>query len=488
MNRMMPGLPIRAGRLQLPNRHAAAVFFVALLLCAVAVPASAAATTEVTVKKLASDDMTVLCRTTVDWVWMMGNLPVLGDGETVYYNQGPIFEGAWEDAHPGETYDPWNPTEDVNIEYKDHGEFMGTDVKDLCDLVGGADPTDMVAFRAVDGMTKRWPAAYIYTPDPRQGPMVIAWYHGSDLGYVNESFDQGMRLYFFGETTNADGMHVWGNWDMHESWDEKYWYFYNGEYPSASGNSVMYVRNITIYSNVSPYAPVAVFSAAPEGGDAPLSVQFTDASTKAPTAWQWEFGDGNTSDEQNPVHLYRAAGNYTVTLTVSNAWGSDSLTKAAFIRVNPPPMTVDFSAVPPDGFIPLTVRFTDVTDGDPSAWGWSFGDGNYSDEQNPVHIYTVPGTYTVSLTVDGGAGSCAKEDYIVVLPCLPGDANGDGRVDQADTLRVLKEIVGLSAKPEAGAERFHATDVHRNGAIEVGDALYIAQYNVGLRDRWFAAV
>jgi PGF-pre-PGF domain-containing protein len=221
------------------------IFFVAGMLVA---PATAA-TTEVTVTKLASDDKTVLDQKTVTWQWMKDNLPVLGDGEMVYYTQGPVFEDAWTEVHPGEPYDGWNPTEDVNLVYKDHGEFMGTDVKDLCNLVGGADPDDIVEIKAYDGLSKKWPAKYIYTPNPRQGPMVIAWYHGKDTGYVNESFREGMRLYFFGETTNEQGMHVWGNWDMHESWDEKYWYYYNNQYPSASGNSVQVVNKITIHSS-----------------------------------------------------------------------------------------------------------------------------------------------------------------------------------------------------------------------------------------------
>ena len=202
-------------------------------------------TQEVTVIKLAADGSTVLNQTTVDWQWMMENLPVVGDGETIYYNQGPIFEDAWNEVHPGETYDPWNPTEDVNLEYKDHGEFKGTNVRDLCDLVGGASEGDMVTIKASDGLTKTWPAEYIYSPDPRQGPMVIAWYHGTDTGYVNERFYEGMRLYFLVETTNADGMLVWGNYDMHEAWDEEYWYFYNNPYPSGVGNSVQKVYRIT---------------------------------------------------------------------------------------------------------------------------------------------------------------------------------------------------------------------------------------------------
>ncbi|MBP2145735.1 hypothetical protein J2129_001189 [Methanofollis sp. W23] len=233
---------------------AALFLFLAALI---AVPASAAPTTELTITKLANDEKTVLDQKTVTWEWMRDNLPVQGDGETTYYNQGPIFEGGWKEAHPGEEYNYWNPTEDINLDYKDYGEFMGTDVKDLCDLVGGAAEGDMIEIKACDGMYKKWPAEYVNSPNPRQGPMVIAWYHGKEdeghgYGYIDEGFSNGMRLYFLSETMNDAGMHVWGNWDMHESWDEEYWYFYNNELPSASGNSVYHVDRITIFSQIDP--------------------------------------------------------------------------------------------------------------------------------------------------------------------------------------------------------------------------------------------
>jgi minor extracellular serine protease Vpr len=68
---------------------------------------------------------------------------------------------------------------------------------------------------------------------------------------------------------------------------------------------------------------------------------------------------------------------------------------------------------------------------------------------------------------------------------LYGDANSDGKVDQADTLKVLREVVGLDAKPPAGTTKFLQTDVTRNNAVEVGDAMFIAQKNVDLRDEYF---
>ncbi|MBI4775968.1 MAG: PKD domain-containing protein [Deltaproteobacteria bacterium] len=80
-----------------------------------------------------------------------------------------------------------------------------------------------------------------------------------------------------------------------------------------------------------PDPPVAAFSGSPTSGAAPLSVSFTDQSTNNPTSWSWNFGDGSNSSAQNPTHTYSSPGNYTVTLTVSNAYGSDSETKSNYI-------------------------------------------------------------------------------------------------------------------------------------------------------------
>ena len=70
------------------------------------------------------------------------------------------------------------------------------------------------------------------------------------------------------------------------------------------------------------------------------SVQFTDLSNNSPTSWQWDFGDGSTSIEQNPTHTYSAPGKYTVKLTVTNSIGSDEEVKTDYITVNTPDLIV----------------------------------------------------------------------------------------------------------------------------------------------------
>ncbi|UUX92573.1 PKD domain-containing protein [Methanoplanus endosymbiosus] len=93
--------------------------------------------------------------------------------------------------------------------------------------------------------------------------------------------------------------------------------------------------------NVTP-VPVAGFSANITDGAIPLAVQFTDASTGDPTAWSWSFGDGGTSADENPTYVYEAAGSYNVSLAVTNAAGTDTITKLSLINVTAPAPKAEF--------------------------------------------------------------------------------------------------------------------------------------------------
>lgn len=83
-------------------------------------------------------------------------------------------------------------------------------------------------------------------------------------------------------------------------------------------------------------APVPLIMAHPFAGNAPLEVGFADRSVNFPTSWLWDFGDGNTSTQENPVHTYYVQGMYTVTLTATNRYGSSTAVYADYITVRPP--------------------------------------------------------------------------------------------------------------------------------------------------------
>src|SRR6185503_1354445 len=134
--------------------------------------------------------------------------------------------------------------------------------------------------------------------------------------------------------------------------------------------------------------------------------------------------DGGTSTAQNPSHSYGTPGTYTVTLTATNAVGSDGEIKTGYIvaAVVPVGPTAEFSGTPLSGDAPLNVAFTDLsTPGTSPITGrlWDFGDGATSTATNPSHNYPVPGTYTVSLGVSTAVSSDTESKGAYVLVSVP---------------------------------------------------------------------
>jgi PKD repeat protein len=174
-------------------------------------------------------------------------------------------------------------------------------------------------------------------------------------------------------------------------------------------------------------APVAAFSGSPTSGTAPLTVQFTDASTNTPTVWVWSFGDGiGNSTLQNPSYTYPNAGTYPVTLTAVNGAGSNVCVKSSYIAVTSVVATTTvpvpaFSGTPTSGTAPLTVQFTDTSTGSPTNWTWDFGDGNTSTLEDPGYTYVSNGTYDIQLTATNAAGSniTTQTGYIIVGDTVP---------------------------------------------------------------------
>jgi PKD repeat protein len=215
------------------------------------------------------------------------------------------------------------------------------------------------------------------------------------------------------------------------------------------------------HHEVPPAPPVAQFTGAPTSGARPLAVSFTNTSTGTePLTYAWNFGDpgsggSNTSTARNPSHTYSNAGTYTVTLTVTNAAGSNAMTRTGYITVLAPP-DANFTGAPTSGTSPLAVTFTNTSTGSsPLTYAWNFGDpssgsNNTSTLQNPIHTYN-PGTYSVTLTASNAAGSnvMTRTNYITV------SAPPGSRFNSITPTRVLdsRSNVGLNGVFNANAAR-----------------------------------
>ena len=199
------------------------------------------------------------------------------------------------------------------------------------------------------------------------------------------------------------------------------------EVTTALGTNTLTRNNLVVVAE--PGAPSAAFTAHPLSGTAPLSVQFGSlaAAGSAPIVkWEWDFGDGQTSLSQSPLHVYNTQGTYAVTLTVTDANNNvGQSVQANYVTVgSPAALSAAFSSDVQTGSAPLAVAFTDQSTPGSSPvtqWEWDFGDGEGSTAQNPSHTYTEPGAYTVSLTVFNAQGSDteSRAGYITVESGMP---------------------------------------------------------------------
>jgi PKD repeat protein len=156
-----------------------------------------------------------------------------------------------------------------------------------------------------------------------------------------------------------------------------------------------------------------------------LKVQFTDTSSDVEgplVAWNWNFGDNQTADVQNPEHIYSAPGKYRVVLTVTDSGGLQ-VSGTIEITVEPPgnnPPIANFSFSQQNR--KLVIDFIDTssdTDGAITTWNWNFGDNSTDTVQNPSHTYLADGTYQVTLTVtDNGGKSNTITKNVVVNPLV----------------------------------------------------------------------
>jgi PKD repeat protein len=173
--------------------------------------------------------------------------------------------------------------------------------------------------------------------------------------------------------------------------------------------------------------PTAKFSFTPAEPKIDEEISFKDESTDPDgttdiVSWEWDFGDGTKSTEQNPKKKYSQKKIYDVKLTVKDKAGlSNSVTKKVPVGITPPKADFSFSPTSPE--VGDEVQFTDKStdDGQIVSWRWDFGDGTTSSEQNPKKKYIQAGTFKVKLIVkdNDNAESTAEKDITVKVSNRP---------------------------------------------------------------------
>ena len=207
---------------------------------------------------------------------------------------------------------------------------------------------------------------------------------------------------------------------------------YSKDDNTVGGKDAGWVDQVSVLGAPPPTAgPSPSFAAYPQSGPAPHTVRFLDYTPNA-KEWSWDFGDGGTSNEENPAHVYNRSGLYTVSLAVTD-WSGQASTKTEYHvihvtePVTPAPTPVaNFTTNTTTGSAPLAVRFTDTSSPAPNHRWWQFGDGSTSTDRDPVHVYERTGAYTVNLTVwtPLGQATVSKPAYVTV--------DGDPRVPVAN--------------------------------------------------------
>jgi len=235
----------------------------------------------------------------------------------------------------------------------------------------------------------------------------IFGYSGNTNGFTYDQYvaeiDSGnpVLIHLYGHTMLGVGYTGTNTIIVHDTWDySSHTMAWGGTYGDMAHIGVTVVHLV----------PASGFSAEPASGITPLTVQFTDRSGGDPASWAWDFGDGDSTNAtaKNPVHTYTEAGTYTVSLVVSNVYGSDSETKDGYITVN--------------AVIALTGQTGPPTDPD--------HDGLFEDLNGNGRLDFAD----IVLFFNQMTWIAANE------PAAAFDFNGNGRIDFGDVVALFNEI------------------------------------------------
>ena len=194
--------------------------------------------------------------------------------------------------------------------------------------------------------------------------------------------------------------------------------------------------------------PSAEFTMEVDSEFAPVTVRFSGPPDAKITYYSWDFGDGSTSAEKDPVHTFRKAGEYGISLTVGGPSGSSSFGRKLSVRQRAAPVA-RFESSPTSGEAPLQVQFFNNTSGEVTAYRWNFGDGASSAEREPQHTYIDAGAFDVELVADGPGGQSRYARQIVVAEAR---ALATAEIEDPPA-----PVASFKAEPQSGAAPLHVS-------------------------------
>lgn len=214
---------------------------------------------------------------------------------------------------------------------------------------------------------------------------------------------------------------------------------------------------------VSDNQPVVSAAASVISGSTPLEVAFTGVAAGGDGSLEyfWDFGDGETAQEKDPVHIFTAAGVFSAVFTATDTDGDFAAATVVVTVGNSSIPVVSIVANPTTGTAPLAVDFTATASGGnaPLSFAWDFGDGALDSTSNPSHTFMAAGTYLARVEVTDADGDIAEASVAIVA----GAAGGGNNMADPDF-----EIFGVGSY-ESGLEDNYEPNDARTSAYYLGD-------------------
>ncbi len=227
----------------------------------------------------------------------------------------------------------------------------------------------------------------------------------------------------------------------------------------------------------------------PYAGTTGVAVSFNGAASdpswvdSGSLTYSWSFGDGATSSQAKPTHVYAAAGSYNVTLTVADKdGGAHSVTTTATIADPPAPPGAPVANAGPDltSDEASTVQFNGTASGGtgPLSYSWTFGDGGTSfGTLTPTHVYADNGQYAVTLTVTDSAGLSSQDTSLVTVKNVAPTAlfGNSGPVNEGSSVTLSFSNPTDPSSTDASAGYKYSYDFNNDGVFDIVDSTSAAQ-------------